>query len=537
MRNVVYLVKNGIGFGHIRRALILAEALQSEGKYRPIVVSQANSLDLYRTASVRVVNFPLLHRVPSAITEDCYLEILDKLLAALDPAIVVEDTYPDARYGAIPSLRHVPRILVMRRLDGFSFDQLRERGAFARYREILIAQSAADFAHEGHSADSIAAVESSNRASHIGNIHYTPAATTIQAARRRYAREDQPLVVVNGGAGGDQLHDGYGDRLFTSAAAVANRLSAEGSPAKFVFVTGPYYAGRHLRDTANVTMIRFDPDLPALLAAADVAVIKPGNNALSEALAGHANLVLVPDASFMEGLDVHAARVVKRNGGTVVGPREPELDTAIRHALAQPPRKKHTTPDTSSIRTVIDTIERLTTPPAPAVEPKKVTLLVRDHSGIRAISGSGRSDDIPVLSAAGRSDESINRYMIIDSDPGSDLSLSDLVRSDTRMLISLGEPSAGTQRWLRTSTAGRSLFVATATVITPRTAQLERTTRPIAALLTGSHSVLCVIDVRGIEPGALLGDLPTWLQQHNVELGDLRDVESALANQLLGLTP
>jgi predicted glycosyltransferase len=67
-------------------------------------------------------------------------------------------------------------------------------------------------------------------------------------------------------------------------------------------VTGPYYAGRPLEERDNVMVRRFEARLHALLAVAQVAVIKPGNNALSEALIGGAHLVLVPDASFMEGL-------------------------------------------------------------------------------------------------------------------------------------------------------------------------------------------------------------------------------------------
>jgi predicted glycosyltransferase len=125
MRNVVFLVKNGIGYGHIRRAILLARAVQEAGVFRPIIISQASTLDLYDGAGVRVVNFPLLHRVPSAVTEDRYSEILDETLALLEPAVVIEDTYPDPRYGNLRSLSAVPRILIMRRLDGASFDQLR----------------------------------------------------------------------------------------------------------------------------------------------------------------------------------------------------------------------------------------------------------------------------------------------------------------------------------------------------------------------------------------------------------------------------
>ncbi len=300
MKTVALLVKNGIGFGHLRRAVVIAEAIRAEGRLRPVIISQASSLSLFRDTPVEVVNFPLLHRVSSAVAEDSYTAVLDRFLHRLDPAVVVEDTYPDPRYLSLKSLAHRPRLLVMRRLDGASFDQLRTQGRFAPYDRILIAQSPEDFAGEGHSGESTAAVKFGTRFSFIGNVSYTPTAAETASARATYAPDGEPLVVVNGGAGGDQMPDGYGDRLFGACAQVAGRLLADGHPARFVFVTGPYYAGKPLHDTANVTVRRYEPRLAALLAAAHVAIIKPGNNALSEALLGQAHLVLVPDVSFME---------------------------------------------------------------------------------------------------------------------------------------------------------------------------------------------------------------------------------------------
>jgi hypothetical protein len=50
-RNVVILVKNGIGFGHIRRALVIAEAIRARGVLRPIVISQATRWSTERAAT------------------------------------------------------------------------------------------------------------------------------------------------------------------------------------------------------------------------------------------------------------------------------------------------------------------------------------------------------------------------------------------------------------------------------------------------------------------------------------------------------
>lgn len=539
MRNVVFLVKNGIGFGHIRRALILAEALQKHTDLRPIVVSQAHSLDLYHTASVRVVNFPLLHRVPSAVTEDCYLELLDELMAKLDPAAVVEDTYPDARYGALQALAHVPRILVMRRLDGLSFDQLRERNAFARYTEILIAQRPEEFATEGHSGDSVASIQSSRRVRFVGNIHHVPSNQAVDAAKRRFAPDGQPLIVVNGGAGGDQMPDGYGDRLFNACAEVARRLAAERSPARFVLVTGPYYAGHPLNETTNVIVRRFESQLSALLAAADVAVIKPGNNALSEALVGSSRLVLVPDVSFMEGLDGHSARIVGQYGGVIAKPDADTLDEAIRQALTQPPRHHRTTPDNTSVNAVVAAIRALAEPTEPTISPKQLAVLIRDSTSIRmaysAETNPGDWSQLDVLSNL-RPEEQATRAVVIDDDPPDHLSPEIVTAAGTRLLINFGSQlRPAVKRWLRMAPSVPSLLTVKTTVITPRTSKITDAARRVSWLLDRQSTAAVVLDLRHLQDAdCFTSDLLRWLSTQPVELTSCDTLASAEADRLLG---
>jgi predicted glycosyltransferase len=351
--NVTFLVKNGIGFGHIRRALVIADAVRRGGAMNPMLVSQAGSLALYETATVPVVNFPLLHRVSSAVVEDCYTEILDKLLGELNPSVIVEDTYPDQRYLKLISIRDRPRLLVLRRLDSLSFDRLRVRGDFSYYDQIFVAQDEEEFAEEGHSPDSHACVRDSGTFTLIGNVFYSPTEAEIAAVSAEYNPRERPLVVVNCGAGGDQAPDGYGDRVLGACRDVAARFLRERHSALFIFITGPYYAGRHIRPAPNVIVRRFEPKLASLLASARVAVIKPGNNVLSEALLGGAHLILIPDVSFQEGLDQHSLRVTNRYGGVVARANVAELYTLIHEGLSRPPRSARTTTNLKGLQTLV----------------------------------------------------------------------------------------------------------------------------------------------------------------------------------------
>jgi hypothetical protein len=550
MRTAAFLVKNGIGFGHIRRAFLVAEAIHRAGQLRPILISQARSLALYRDSPAQVINFPLLHRVPSAVTEDFYTELLDRILGRLDPAVVIEDTYPDARYRRLPALADRPRLLLMRRLDGLSFDQLRQRGDLAHYDRILVAQDESSFAEEGHSGDSLAAVRHSGRCTFIGNLAYTPTVDDVRAARQAYAPNGAPLVVVNGGAGGDQMPDGYGDRLFGACQDIAARLAHEGHPGRFVLVTGPYYAGRPLNETSNVTVRRYEPRLAALLAAADVAVIKPGNNALSEALSGQANLVLVPDASFMEGLDEHAARTVAQYGGAVGAPDPASLEPLIRDALIRPPRRTRLRASSGAVDAVVREIHEQATGGIDVSIAAKALLLVLtapDHLTPESLSadlpadlrgaivlGNPKRDGAVVnLSALARGQSGNVSAVVWDTQPSPPTPQS-VVDQGVHLLILPG-PSSAADFWLKGQPSVPSLLTITAETVTARV-DIGLVQRRLARLLQRQAVGAMLVDLRLLRRPDLLSYLEAlaqWIAGQALRLVGAETIATIKANDLL----
>lgn len=529
MRNVVLLVKNGIGFGHIRRAILVAQELQRAGQVRPIIISQASSLALYTNSGVPVVNLPLLHRVPSAVAEDWYTAVLDRLLHRLDPAVVIEDTYPDARYQQVPSLAVRRRLLILRRLDGSSFDHLRQRGRFAHYDQILIAQDKDAFAREGHSPATLTAAADSGRFTFTGNIAYQPSSDEIAAARADYADTGTKLVVVNGGAGGDQLHDGYGDRLFSACHAVARRLEHEDPAVKFAFVTGPYYAGRPLADTPTILIRRFEPRLAALLAAADVAVIKPGNNALSEALHGKAQLVLVPDASFMEGLDAHAYRTIDHHGGSVVPPTQADLEPAIRRALDASPRIPQPAAE-EPLRKVVAAIHRQARAAAFAqVTAKRLTLVLRSCAPSRVPPTLHRAvinpPDLSTVTNPAPAAAYGDQAPTTDPQTMADRSLK---------LIITRAGDTDIRRWLTVRPPSPLLLTAPAHTLVAEPNAPHRLCCQITSCLESTHATVIAIDMRAVSnPADYLTTLGDWLTQQPVELTGIPELLQHLATRLL----
>lgn len=526
----LFLVKNGIGYGHIRRALLVAGEIACRGELRPVVVSQARTLDLLATSTVPVLNLPLLHRVPSAIGEDAYLDVLERVVDRLAPAVAIEDTYPDQRYGSLAALRGVPRVLLLRRLDGESFDTLRSRGAFAPYDRILLAQDPEDLDGEGHSGESLLALRRSDRVLPVGNIHQVPAAEQVDAERRRHPG---PLVVVNGGAGGDQLHDGYGHRLLTAVHCTAAGLHAAGHPARFVAVTGPYYAGPPLPALPNMTVHRFTAALPALLAAADVAVIKPGNNALAEALHGSAHLVLVPDASFLEGTDGNARRVAARYGGTVVDPSG--IDGAVRAALARSaPRTDRPPHPAHALRATADaTIATART--QPLVRRREVCIFVRTSSADVRLPAWTAAIHPPATGGVPRP------VAVVEGPPGG-LTPQDVVDGGTELLVSIGAAPVAVARWLRAAPPTPALPVVPAGRVTPGPhAPADRVLHALARTLADPTQRAVVLDLRRVEPARgtrTLDTITSWLAEQPIDTVPVTHLLADTATRLLhGGTP
>ena len=549
---VAFLVKNGIGYGHLRRAMVIAEALRDTATARPVIVSQAHTLDLLSRTTVPVVNFPLLQHLPNDIAADWYTEVLDDLLHRLDPAIVVEDTYPDPRYLALPALQHRRRVLVLRRLDGLSFDTILATGQLACYDRILIAQDPQSFAVEGHSGATRTAVELSGRFAFVGEIYRRPDPVVVARLRRRFLRRGQRLVVVNGGAGGDQLPDGYGERLLHSSVRVAERLAATGGDvanARFVLVTGPYYAGRPPPERPNVTVVRFEPQLPELLAAADVAVIKPGHNGVSEALCGGGRLVLVPDASFMEGLDQHCHRITGRYGGTVATPDADALEAAVRAALAAPPRAKRLGSCDAAVARIVGGLIDMTQNAPVTVPERPLVLLLRPPAGIapgavRALlppalaGGHVIGADVPRLASVESGCAEADQAVVVDAPP----TLPDrgpLLAAGVRLVLG-GHRDAAFERWRQLPTPGPLLLAAHTTTVIADPAHPDRLYRHLRHATTQTqHDLPAVeLDLRRLatrdELDSYLAEVAGWLAGQPVRLLPLDRAAALLADRLLG---
>jgi hypothetical protein len=309
---VLFCFKGRHGLGHARRMLLIAEeTAKLDPALRIVFISQCRSLGMLRRSRFPVINLPVLERLPSDAIEAAYLSFLRALGTLLSPSLVVEDTYPDPRHIFLEPFRDIAKVLVMSGMTrGAYLERLRQDGLLREYDQIVIAR---DEASVLGAADLTPAtrtmLQHSSRIRFCGPVFARPSATEVAAAAAEFAPDGAPLVVVSAGAGGDVTTQAYPERLFRSMTEVARRLMSEQVRARVVLVAGPYYRGSPPASLPNVTFVRFAAELPALLHAARVAVIRPGSNVLRETLSGPASAIMVPNFSWAEDQQATADRI------------------------------------------------------------------------------------------------------------------------------------------------------------------------------------------------------------------------------------
>lgn len=335
---IAFFFKARHGFGHVRRTLLIADALRAlEPTAEIFLVGQVRSLLPLRETPHRVINFPHMNRLPNDAMETALRKLLNDVIAEIDPALIVEDTFPDPNHLFLPAAREVPKALVLRKLSGIFFERMRRRGELRHYDRILVAQDWAGFTAGGHSPDSLLLAGNSSRFHFFEPVFHLPGPSEIADVERRYGAE--PLVVVAAGAGGETGDQGYTERLFMSLSAVAAQFLERSVPARFVFVTGPYYAGAAPPELGNITTVSYERSLAALLHLAKVAVIRPGFNSLHEAVSGPARLVLVPGHNTAEDQWGDGRRLAARDGIDVSDREDVDrLGALVLAGLTAPPR-------------------------------------------------------------------------------------------------------------------------------------------------------------------------------------------------------
>lgn len=289
---IVMLALNGVGLGHLVRATIVCQALQSAGE-RPIIFSQGH--DQPDGAS----QFPGRY-VPSLwrASDDVRRQVASDLhsMAGISlPAVVVEDTHPNPI--RLPS--YVRRVLMVRPTSFEYLWQLNQNyGAIYDAFVLCDAPGSPSWPYTQAQTD---AVNGWERWFSIGPIYRCAGQADIEEVRRRFdiTLEQRVCVFTMGGGGVQRNNDSDIERFRVLSLDVAEQIRRLDRSARFIFVKGPYVA-EDLTLPPDFLIVDHEPRMAALLASAHGAVIRAGFNTMWECLVGQTPFLPLIGSTFGE---------------------------------------------------------------------------------------------------------------------------------------------------------------------------------------------------------------------------------------------
>jgi hypothetical protein len=273
---VVFLALNGDGLGHLVRTTIIADALARVGEH-PVIFSQG--IFPLPGANFSGKQVPSLWKADAATRHRVGAELLSMAAISL-PAIVVEDTHPNPI--ALP--KAIRRVLVVRPTS-FAYLQKLNRLPYST----LLLCDAPNSPTWPYSEPETVTLLAWPRWHIIGPVYRRPTGGDMAIVRERYrlTAEQRLCIFSMGGGGGDASHPDANDsgRFVVWANEIAERLAASDPRTRLIFVKGPYFPAGAAIGT-RFEIVAEEPQMPALLAAADGAIVRAGYNTPWECIAG-----------------------------------------------------------------------------------------------------------------------------------------------------------------------------------------------------------------------------------------------------------
>lgn len=305
-KNIVFLLVNGIGFGHFKLAMTIAQHFDAN-KYQIYFLTQAKSTRIFEGHDYRVINIPQTYKLNSNNEVLLIHKIVNNLIYKIDPVLVIEDTYPEDFYLNLPSLIFVPKMLIINRLMATEFENYYYSGVLGQYSKLLILKEKNEFAKGLTASEAINFVNYSDKLLFCGDVFNQPSEVLCARIRNKYQLDKfEKNVVINCGAGGWHIGENICKKIFETIVDIANNIAKENIKIQFILLIGPYssYISEFLqprieKDTM-IDIVDFEDHADALFHEADLVILRPGYNSTMEALAGRAQVLLLPGISYLE---------------------------------------------------------------------------------------------------------------------------------------------------------------------------------------------------------------------------------------------
>jgi GT2 family glycosyltransferase len=296
---IVLLTHNGVGLGHLRRGLLVAEALEIAGE-RPVLYHQGPFPD-FATRRPPSKSIPPLYRLGSAGRQ----RIVDEMasVAALTaPAFVVEDSH--VQDLLLPQM--VGRALIVR---PNTFGEMSALGQRHEYSLLLIADAPGSPTWPYDEAQTRALL-AGGRWRVLGPIHEFRHETSAVRSRLAIGAAERVCIFSMGG-GGQHRRRTDAPEFLARAEALAVALRTIDPSCRLLFVRGPLFP-RDMRVPAIFEAYDEEAEMPALLAVARGAFVRPGFNTVWECLAAGTPFTPVLGTWHQEAMEERLASLHRR---------------------------------------------------------------------------------------------------------------------------------------------------------------------------------------------------------------------------------
>lgn len=323
---VAFHAINGIGLGHLVRAICLASEIRElEPASKLLVLTNARDTSLLREAALDYVKLPPRlgephadpARVCEALSEPVEEAVLAATLDAFRPELVVFDTHAPLAVVAHATRLGARTVLVLRELRPEAMRALRASKAALAFDRIVVP-------HE-HGETDLGA---------LADLAHAVVGPIVRPARRAEGAGAGLLAIAGGGG---QPVDA---RRYVQAVADAHALARLRLPDLVTtLVTGPYGEGPpNAASYAGLEVVRAAPDLPSLLARASLVVSQAGYNAVAELRSLRKPAILVPAYRKAEDQRQRARRLARVGAAVIARPEARAIADQIEALLGSPAR-------------------------------------------------------------------------------------------------------------------------------------------------------------------------------------------------------
>lgn len=307
MKKIVFMLQNGIGFGHFKLALTISKYMKD--KCDISFITQAKSTVIFDNYDYKVYNFPMLYSLKSNNEILIMNNLINKLIEDIHPDLIIEDTYPEDFYMNLPATKNISKILLMNRLNSTEFENFFYNGVLNQYDKLIVLKEKDVFINEINAKEVKNYATYSDRIVYLNGVFNEPTEDVKKEVEKKYNLNNfEKNIVVNCGAGGWHIGNNICEKIFDKVIDVTNNLVKKGMNVQSILVLGPYskYLEEKYKESINehIRIVDFETNLDALFTKTDLVILRPGYNTTMEALAGKQNVLLLPGISYMEDQDV-----------------------------------------------------------------------------------------------------------------------------------------------------------------------------------------------------------------------------------------